>query len=308
VPPEQAASRLPRVFIAGDACHTHSAKAGQGMNVSMQDAFNLGWKLVSVLEGRAAPELLRTYTEERHEIAQGLIDFDKQWSKIMASPPKDPNHPELGGVDPAELQAYFVRSGRYTAGVATHYPPDTVLTAQPTHQHLAKGFTIGMRFHSAPVVRMADAKPMQLGHVARADAAWRIYAFADASGERLRALADFLVTSPRSPIRRFTPKGADIDSVIDLRAVYQQGHRDLKVDELPSLLLPRKGRFGLIDYEKVFCPDLKNGPDIFVARGIDRGKGAMVVVRPDQYVANVLPLEAHDELAAFFAGFLLDRQ
>ena len=108
----------------------------------------------------------------------------------MASPPKDPDHPELGGVDPAELQAYFVKSGRYTAGVATHYPPATVLTAEATHQDLAKGFTIGMRFHSAPVVRLADAKPMQLGHAARADGAWRIYAFADASGQRLRELAD----------------------------------------------------------------------------------------------------------------------
>ena len=110
-----------------------------------------------------------------------------------------------------------------------------------------------MRFHSAPVVRLADAKPMQLGHAARADGAWRIYAFADASGERLRALADFLAESPNSPIRRFTPDGADIDSVIDVRAVFQQGHRDLKVEELPAMLLPRKGRFGLIDYEKAFC-------------------------------------------------------
>jgi phenol 2-monooxygenase len=308
VPAEQAGSRLPRVFIAGDACHTHSAKAGQGMNVSMQDAFNLGWKLVSVLDGRARPELLGTYSKERHAIAQGLIDFDKQWSKIMASPPKDPDHPELGGVDPAELQAYFVKSGRYTAGVATHYPPETVLTAEPTHQDLARGFTIGMRFHSAPVVCLADAKPTQLGHAARADAAWRIYAFADASGERLRALADFLAESPKSPIRRFTPEGAEIDSIIDLRAVFQQGHRDLKLEELPSMLLPRKGRFGLVDYEKVFCPDLNNSPDIFVQRGIDRARGAMVVVRPDQYVANVLPLDAHDELAAFFAGFLLVRR
>ena len=307
VPQAQAGARLPRVFIAGDACHTHSAKAGQGMNVSMQDAFNLGWKLVSVLEGRAGPELLRTYGIERHAIAQGLIDFDKEWSKIMASPPKDPKRPELGGVDPAELQAYFVKSGRYTAGVATHYPSETVLTAKPTHQSLASGFTIGMRFHSAPVIRLADAKPMHLGHAARADAAWRLYAFADASGERLRALADFLAESSQSPIRRFTPAGADIDSVIDLRAIYQQGHRELAVDKLPPLLLPRKGRFGLIDYEKAFCPDLKNGPDIFTLRGIDRGRGALVVVRPDQYVANVLPLEAHDELADFFGAFLKDR-
>jgi phenol 2-monooxygenase (NADPH) len=307
VPADAAGSRLPRVFIAGDACHTHSAKAGQGMNVSMQDAFNLGWKLISVLEGRAKPDLLRTYSVERHAIAQGLIDFDKEWSKIMASPPKDPKHPELGGVDPDELQAYFVKSGRYTAGVATHYPPGTVLTAKATHQALAKGFTIGMRFHSAPVVRVADAKPVHLGHAARADGAWRIYAFADASGERLRGLMDFLAASPSSPIGRFTPQGADIDSVIDVRAVFQLDHRNLKVEALPSILLPRKGRFGLIDYEKAYSPDLKNGPDIFDLRGIDREKGAIVVVRPDQYVSNVLPLDARDELAAFFGTFLVDR-
>ena len=308
VPADQAGSRLPRVFIAGDACHTHSAKAGQGMDVSMQDAFNLGWKLASVLEGRAGPELLTTYNIERHAIAQRLIDFDKEWSKIMASPPKDPARPELGGVDPEELQAYFVKSGRYTAGVATHYAPTTVLTAEAAHQDLAKGFTIGMRFHSGPVVRLADAKPMQLGHAARADGAWRIYAFADKSGRRLRELADFLGQASDSPIRRFTPAGADIDSVIDVRAIFQQGHRDLKVEELPSILLPRKGRFGLIDYEKAFSPDLKKGPDIFDLRGIDREKGAIVVVRPDQYVSNVLPLDAHDELTAFFGRFLLDRR
>src|SRR4051794_18109570 len=308
VPADQADSRLPRVFIAGDACHTHSAKAGQGMNVSLQDGYNLGWKLAAVLDGRAPPELLRTYTVERHAIAQGLIDFDKEWSKIMASPPKDPEHPERGGVDPAELQAYFVKSGRYTAGVATHYPPATALTAETAHQALAKGFTIGKRFHSAPVVRLADAKPMQLGHAHRADGAWRLYAFADASGGTLRELMDFLARSETSPIRRHTPEGADIDSVIDVRAVFQQGHRDLKVEELPSLLLPRKGRFGLIDYEKAFTPDLKDGPDIFDLRGVDRRRGAMVVVRPDQFVANVLPLDAHDELAAFFGRILLDRR
>ncbi|SFV16782.1 phenol 2-monooxygenase [Methylobacterium sp. 174MFSha1.1] len=308
VPADEAGSRLPRVFIAGDACHTHSAKAGQGMNVSIQDAVNLGWKLAAVLDGRASPDLLRTYTVERHAIAQGLIDFDKEWSAIMASPPKDPAHPERGGVDPEELQAYFVKSGRYTAGVATHYPSATCLTTEAVHQALARGFTVGMRFHSAPVVRLADAKPMQLGHVHRADGAWRLYAFADAAAERLRRLMDRLATSDRSPVRRFTPDGADIDSVIDVRAIFQQGHRDLKVEELPALLLPRKGRFGLIDYEKAFTADLKTGPDIFDLRGIDRTRGAMVVVRPDQYVATVLPLDAHDELTAFFKRILLDRR
>jgi phenol 2-monooxygenase len=56
----------------------------------------------------------------------------------------------------------------------------------------------------------------------------------------------------------------------------------------------------------MFCPDLKGGNDIFEMRGIERDKGCLVVVRPDQYVAHVLPLDAHDELAAFFARFMLE--
>lgn len=305
VPAGQVGQRHPRIFIAGDACHTHSAKAGQGMNVSMQDSFNLGWKLVSVLQGRARPELLDTYSAERQAIAQRLIDFDKEWSKIMASPPKDAAHPELGGVDPAELQAYFVQSGRYTAGVATHYPPATFLTGDAARQELAQGFTVGMRFHSAPVCRVADGKPLQLGHVARADAAWRLYAFADADGTRLRALATFLDQSPASPLRRFTPADADVDSVIDVRAIYQQDRREIDLQTLPPLLMPRKGRLGLIDYEKVFSPDPKAGVDLFDQRAIDRANGALVIVRPDQYVAQVLPLDAHQALADFFDRFLI---
>ena len=54
-----------------------------------------------------------------------------------------------------------------------------MITAEPMFQHLAEGFPVGMRFHSAPVVRLADAKPVHLGHAARADGAWRIYVFAD---------------------------------------------------------------------------------------------------------------------------------
>jgi len=309
VPAELVGARAPRVFIAGDACHTHSAKAGQGMNVSMQDTFNLGWKLAAVLEGRSPESLLHSYSAERQAIAQELIDFDKEWSAIMASPAKDPANPAAGGVDPAELQEYFVRWGRYTAGVATRYAPSS-LTGAATHQHLAKGFTIGMRFHSASVIRLADAKPVQLGHAAQADGRWRLYAFADAAepgdpASRPRALCEHLEHSPDSPVRRYTAVGADVDSVLDVRAVFQQHHRDLALADLPSLLLPRKGRYGLVDYEKAFTPDSR-GDDIFDLRRIARDQGALVVVRPDQYVSHVLPLDAYAELAAFFAPLLIE--
>jgi phenol 2-monooxygenase (NADPH) len=308
VPVEEMAVRLPRVFIAGDACHTHSAKAGQGMNVSMADAWNLGWKLAAVLRGTAKPELLHTYSEERRAIAKQLIDFDREFSKMFSAHPTESGDAEGEGVDPEEFQQYFIAQSRFTAGVATRYAP-SMITAEAMFQHLAEGFPAGMRFHSAPVVRLADAKPVHLGHAARADGAWRVYIFADQNepmgGNSLaRELCEFL-ESDASPIKRFTPASADPDSVIDVRAIFQQGHRDLAVDEMPSVLLPRKGKFRLIDYEKMFCPDPK-ADDIFKLRSVNRETGCMVVLRPDQYVSHVLPLHGHDTLANFFAGILID--
>ncbi len=304
VPEQEIATRLPSVFIAGDACHTHSPKAGQGMNVSMQDAFNLGWKLVSVLQNRCQPSLLHTYSAERRSIAKELIDFDREWAAMLAS-----SHEDGGGPDLAETQRYFIRHGRYTAGTATHYGP-SLLTGERAHQHLAEGFVVGERFHSAPVIRLADAKPVHLGHVARADGRFRIYAFAGsgdpaAAGSKLRQLCDFLAESPESPVRKYTRDGENIDAVIDVRAVFQQPHRKLAIGTMPALLLPQKGRYGLRDYEKMFCTDANGGHDIFEMRGIDREAGCMVVVRPDQYVAQVLPLDGYRTLASYFDGFML---
>ena len=289
-------SRGPRVFIAGDACHTHSAKAGQGMNVSMHDAWNLGWKLASVLRGVARPEVLETYTAERQVVAQELIDFDRRFAALFSAPP--------GEADPEEFERYFVQQGRFTAGVATRYGP-SITTAVTDHQDLAAGFPVGMRFHSAPVVRLADARPVQLGHAARADGAWRLYLFADRDTAGLRELCDHLV-APDSPVSSHTPEGWDPDSVVDVRAVFQQGHREVPVESLPAALRPRKGPLGLVDQEKVYCPDPR-AEDVFNLRGIDRDAGCVVVVRPDQHVAHVLPLHARDELAAFLDGVLLPR-
>jgi len=295
----------PRVFIAGDACHTHSPKAGQGMNVSMGDAFNLGWKLASVLRGQSGPALLRSYSEERQDVARALIEFDQQWARIISERNKADDE---SADDAPKFQRYFVEHGRYTAGVSVRYKPSS-LTGDGASQALARGFDVGMRFHSAPVVRLADGKPMQIGHVVRADARWRLFAFADhdapSETSRLTKLIHFLDSDPRSPVRRFTRAGDDPDSLIDLRAVMQVGFRDLNITALPPLLRPAKGRLGLIDYEKVFCPDLKNEHDIFDLRDINRDLGCLVIVRPDQYVAEVMPLDDHAALAGFFEKILL---
>jgi phenol 2-monooxygenase len=309
VPDGAADERVPSVFIAGDACHTHSPKAGQGMNVSMQDSFNLGWKLASVLLGRCTPELLRTYSAERRAIAEELIDFDREFARMFSAAPKETDDLASAGADPVEFQKYFVRHGRFTAGTATQYGP-SLICAAPTYQDLAPGFRIGTRFHSAPVIRLADARPLQLGHVVKADGRWRLFLFAAAEDPLARTsgivtLCEFLAQSAQSPVLKYTRGDADIDSVIDVRAVFQQSHRELELNAMPALLLPQKGRYGLRDYEKLFCADLSHRPDIFDMRAIDRRRGCVVIVRPDQYVAHLLPLDAHAQIAMFFDRILL---
>ena len=285
--------REPRVFIAGDACHTHSAKAGQGMNVSLQDGFNLGWKLGHVLEGRSPASLLATYSAERQVVAQNLIDFDKVWSTLMAKRPEEFD-------DPTELERFYVDTAEFPAGFMTQYAP-SMIVGDDRHQHLATGFPIGKRFKSARVVRVCDTNPLHLGHLAEADGRWRIHVFADAAaaGESpvLGRLAEWLRADPASPLVAAPHPSA----WFDVKVIYQQRHEGVDITRVPAVFRPRVGPFELSDDENVF--GVLPGDDIFDVRGLDRG-GVVVIVRPDQYVAHVLPLDAIDELDAFFGGVL----
>jgi phenol 2-monooxygenase len=302
--PEDRGTRTPRVFITGDACHTHSAKAGQGMNVSMQDGFNIAWKLGHVLEGRSPEALLATSSEERQVVAKNLIDFDKEWSTMMAKKPEE-------FADPTALENFYVSTAEFPAGFMTEYAP-SMLVAPADHQHLATGFPVGKRFKSAPVVRVGDTNPVHLGHHATADGRWRIYVFADqalpSGGKQAAAsatgrFAEWIANSPESPLAA-TPSGLDPDAWFDVKVIYQQAHSDLDIGAVPAVFKPQVGPFKLTDYEKVYATDPQ--ADIFELRGLDRG-GVVVLVRPDQYVANVLPLTATSELAAFFAPLVAPR-
>jgi len=294
----QGEDRTPRVFITGDACHTHSAQAGQGMNVSMQDAFNLGWKVAHVLGGRSPESLLATYSAERQVVAKDLIDFDKEWSTLMAKSPEEFDSPKA-------LGEFYTTTAEFPAGFMTQYRP-SMIVSEATHQELATGFPLGKRFKSARVVRVADTNPRQLGHHHQADGRWRLYAFGDAPGpgerSQLTNWAMWLAESANSPLLAYTPDGAGIDSVFDVKVVYQQQLGDVDLGRVPQVFLPRSGPFELIDYEKVY--GTLPGEDIFDVRGVDRS-GCVIVVRPDQYVAAIRPLTATADLAAFFAQMML---
>jgi len=163
---------------------------------------------------------------------------------------------------------------------------------------------VGKRFKSAEVIRRADNRWRHLGHLHEADGRWRVYAFADEAAPALDGtpMADFAAwwsQDAASPRNLYTPAGVDEDAVFDLKAIYQQDYTDVELHDVPKTFQPVKVPFGLHDINQVFAAG--HGRDIFRDREISK-EGAIVVVRPDQYVAGIFPLSAHQEVADFFAG------
>jgi 2-polyprenyl-6-methoxyphenol hydroxylase-like FAD-dependent oxidoreductase len=76
-----------RVLLAGDAAHVHPPMGGQGLNLGVQDAFNLGWKLAGAVAGWAPDGLLDTYQAERHPVAADVLDNTRAQAVLMSPDP-----------------------------------------------------------------------------------------------------------------------------------------------------------------------------------------------------------------------------
>jgi phenol 2-monooxygenase len=162
-----------RIFLTGDACHTHSPKAGQGMNLSLQDGYNIGWKLAYVLKGLASTDLLKTYNLEREKTAKDLIEFDREFTRLFSS------DADRKSKDAAKVfSEYFAKSLRYTAGLTTTYEDSSITNVKDSRVDLARNVTVGMRFPSAQVVRLSDAKAVPLAKLLQCNGRWRVIVFA----------------------------------------------------------------------------------------------------------------------------------
>src|SRR5699024_2246686 len=177
-------------------------------------------------------------------------------------------------------------------------------------QDLAAGFPVGKRFKSAEVIRRADNRWRHLGHFHEADGRWRVYVFADSAAPALEGTptaecANWWQEDAASPRVRYTPANGDTDAVFDTKVIYQQDYTEVEHYNVPAAFQPVKVPYGLIDINQIFAAG--HGRDIFRDREISRD-GAIVIVRPDMYVAGVLPLDAREELVEFFANNMLETQ
>ena len=169
-------SKSNRIFLLGDACHTHSPKAGQGANISLMDGYNLGWKLVHVLKGQAGLDLLKTYNIDREKVASTLINWDKVWAKQMSSLGKSEGG-VVGADGKIDFSEVFVKAEPFTAGLTITYEDSSITRSRESSQELAANLPVGMRLPSTQVVRFCDGKAMQLIQGFPSLGRWRILLF-----------------------------------------------------------------------------------------------------------------------------------
>lgn len=323
--------KFQRVFISGDACHTHSPKAGQGMNVSMMDTFNLAWKLAYVSKGLASRDILKTYEDERLDVARALIAFDHKFSRLFSGKPALPGAIKSEGVDLDEFHAFFEKGNEFASGTVVDYDDSVLIdksSGKPvphatdkevtlTISPLATNVIIGRRFDSAQVVNQSDAHPWYLTDRMLSDGRWRIVNFAGdfknvpELNKRLIWLGDYLAED-RSFIKKYTPPGAKVDSVIEVLTVHASPRVDVEWDDFPLAFRPRDCA-GRMDYWKIYADDNsyhEGHGHAYEKYGIAKDVGAYVVVRPDGYVSMVEPLgeEGLSKIGEFFGKFLLEQK
>ncbi|MEU4252816.1 FAD-dependent monooxygenase [Amycolatopsis sp. NPDC026612] len=127
-----ASYRVNRVFLAGDAAHTHFPAGGQGLNLGIQDAMNLGWKLAAHLHNQAPTRLLDTYEAERHPVAKSVLNNIAAQNALI---PTTPNQLALRALfrELTELPEVQKHLSGLISGLNIKYPTPPPPPPTPTH-------------------------------------------------------------------------------------------------------------------------------------------------------------------------------
>jgi phenol 2-monooxygenase (NADPH) len=276
------------VFLAGDACHTHSSGAAQGMNTGMHDSVNLAWKLSLVLQGHGSSGLLKTYEKERLPNVERLINYDKDIARLMTM-----QLPENWSGDPHAdpniiLGQVMAEAATFSSGLGIYYEHDGFLNLPGSFKSMQTSLSAAIPGHRAPDVELQKPgtfETTRLQVVTPNVARFYICVFGGDPHYTISALKDLseemvvsrLFSDIRLPISWLTILARSAPSSWEL--------------------------LGMPPFGKVYF----DAPHLAHHRyGVDIQKGAVFVLRPDGWIgsATALSASAIEEIESYFTRIL----
>ena len=248
-----------RIFLCGDAAHIHSPAGGQGMNLGIQDAFNLAWKLALVQRGAGRPVLLDSYHPERHPIAEAILSAtDLATRAVMLVNPVGQTVRNRLVMFLTSFDVVWQRLTQGVAGLTWNYRRSPIVAGQ--HSNAISTLLSGQRAWGV-ALEAGDRAPDGTVWRAGSDTPVRVY-------ELLRV--------SRHALLLFAGQTAATDSR-NLAVIGRQVHDRYK---------------GLIDVHLISGASLPKGPDWEGSLLLDRegalhrqyGAGCFYLIRPDGYI------------------------
>lgn len=276
------------------------------MNVSMQDTYNLAWKIASVVRGQTQPKILATYQTERRKVAQELIAMDHEVARFYS----------VASVSRNDYQTFRNQYSEFMSGIAVTYEESMLVQPQiidegPPETSPASKVALGARLASYQILKQADAGPIQTLDLLRSDGRWRILLFAgdltnEKQGIRIQELGDGF----RYLLEQFTPPGQPVDCPIELLMIHSASRTAVELLDLHEIYHPWDHINGW-DYDKIFVDDKSHYlgfEDAYGGYGIDRSNGCVIVCRPDQHVGCKAHLDKAFRVLEDYFGRILSRQ
>ncbi|KAJ7491164.1 FAD binding domain-containing protein [Mycena latifolia] len=265
------------VFLAGDAAHTHSSGAAQGLNTGIHDAINLGWKLAGVLNGLYREDILDTYTTERRASALRVIELDRDIAALISG--HIPAHfnapPDANAND--YLERVFTTNAAFMVGLGVSY--DANLINRP-------GVETGHRAPDGPVFRPGRALAQPLRSFVRYTGRFWVLVFAGALEPTVDA-----VHLNKGCAAKFRALRAHIEATSPVPCEF------LTLLAGPGCLQPAEA----LGAQPLGHALYDTSGAVFTAYGVAGDVGAIVVLRPDGIVSFKTTLDGGRDLVDYFA-------
>lgn len=273
-----------RVFIVGDACHSHSPRQGQGMNVSMQDSHNLAWKLAYTVLGLDSSEgnLLKSYEEERLPNARDLIAFDGRMNQEERTPMEKI----------ADMRHFSIGAGiQYQVGTCVSRKEfDHRLAVEnkvwTSDDHLNGVIIPGRRLLNSKIKRFSDSNWRDIHDELGGDGRFTILMFGDQDFGRGDAISTKAAAEVCNVIKSTNSKFAArlLRSII----LFPRSPLAFEWKDLPNCVKEEAEM-------SLFCAT----QETYDLYGIDEKRGVLVVVRPDGVVGMVSDLDDVESVVGY---------